>query len=146
MLCAGRVVLWLCGGYVVMQCRCVLPGFVREAFATMALGTACALAVSTGLVPVYWYIIVGLQILGYLAAHVQFYCVKMHLKSAFPGKNPTSLAVNQSLDGLETCRRCYAMLPVVFATAHAARLAWTANHNSYSDDWTPLSTNHYEYS
>ena len=124
MLCAGRLVMWLCGGYVVVQCRFVVPSVLREAFATVALGTACVLAVLTGLVPVYWYTLIGLQIFAYLAAHVHFFCLKKQLQTAFPGKNPTSFAVNRSLDGLETCRRCYAMLPVVFATVHVARLAW----------------------
>lgn len=102
----------------------MLPGILRETCTLLAMGTISGWAVSMGVVPVYWYAMILLQVLGYVLAHWQFFSVKKRLQTAFPGNNPTSHAVNQSLDGLETLRRIYAIVPVVLVVAHVVvRLA-----------------------
>ena len=123
--CVGRVLFLFCGAVLLLQLRLLLPGFFREACATIVFGAACVMAVSAGLVPKYWYMLTCLQMLGYFGSHWLYFATKEKLQAAFSGKNPTSSAVNQSLHGLETLRRCYAMAPIFFVAAHAIRLVWS---------------------
>jgi len=105
-----------------LQFRLLLPNIVREIFVILLLGTCCFIAVSLDLVPTYWYYFLVLVSFAYLGAHWQFFSLKKRLRKAFPENNPSSYAVNQALDALETYRRVYAVVPLAFVAINFSEL------------------------
>ena len=123
--CTGRFLLLFCTGYLVIQIHQALPGtLLREAFTTLVTGVACLCAVSAGLVSMYCYMSILLLVLGYLGAHWQYFAAKKHLRAAFPGRNPSSHSVNQSLDKMEMHKQWHALVPLIFLITQLVRFAW----------------------
>lgn len=70
------------------------------------------------LISAYWYTTVALMICAYLGAHWQFFVTKAKLQKSFPGRNPSSHAVNVALEAVEIHRRVYAVVPILFGTLY----------------------------
>lgn len=116
--CACRCVFALFGAYVSLQLRLLLPAMIREMVTTLVFGSACFVAVWMKYISPYWYSAMLLAVAAYIGAHFQFFVAKSRLKKAFPGRNPTSHAVNEALDKFETQRRVYAMAPLISCLVH----------------------------
>lgn len=108
-----------------LQLRLLLPALIREMATTLVFGSACLMAVSLNYVSAYWYFALLLMMVAYLGAHAQFFLAKRRLQRAYPGKNPTSHAVNEALDLFETHRRLYAVAPIVFGAIHVGALVFS---------------------
>jgi Na+/melibiose symporter-like transporter len=119
---AVRVFLVVCGVCALLQVRCFLPPFVREVVTTMAMGSICLVAVTRHYLSAYWYGAILLMAVGYLCAHWQYFRIKSRLRKAYPGKNPTSHAVNEALDAVETHRWWIAIMTPIFGLTQVALL------------------------